>query len=344
MSEQVPAADNTPPLYSTREDWKDVTPIEQSDLANPLVPIFYPPDYKDAMDYFRGITAIGEHSERVLKLTEHIIRMNPAHYFVWQYRYDTLMELQSPLEEEMKLMDELALLHLKHYQVWHHRKLITLKLKKPGRELTFIAKVLAVDAKNYHTWAYRQWLLTYFDDDELWQFEMPFVNLMLDQDVRNNSAWHHRFFVIFDSGARTGDEDREAVLRKELSYVKEKISVAPNNLSAWNYLRGILDKAKRNYGTLREFVVPYTVTREEEKDEEEEEYDLDNPKPWASASLPCALAIEFLADIYMEYKEYDRAAELFTSLSEQHDTMRCRYWDHRVKEALAAKGNKSITV
>lgn len=31
-------------LYSQRPDWADVTPLEQSDLANPLVPIFYPPD------------------------------------------------------------------------------------------------------------------------------------------------------------------------------------------------------------------------------------------------------------------------------------------------------------
>jgi protein farnesyltransferase/geranylgeranyltransferase type-1 subunit alpha len=103
MSEQAPTADSKPPLYSTREDWKDVKPIEQTDQANPLVPIFYPPDCKprpsvneepnsmirlsipdkDAMDYFRGIATIGEHSERVLQLTEHIIRMNPAHYFVW---------------------------------------------------------------------------------------------------------------------------------------------------------------------------------------------------------------------------------------------------------------------
>jgi protein farnesyltransferase/geranylgeranyltransferase type-1 subunit alpha len=213
----------------------------------------------------------------------------------------------------MKLMDELALLHLKHYQVWHHRKLVTLKLKKPAKELTFIAKVLAIDAKNYHTWAYRQWLLTYFDDDELWQFEMPFVNLMLDQDIRNNSAWHHRFFVAFDSGVRTGDEDREAVLRKELSYTKEKISTVPNNLSSWNYLRGILDKVGQSYTTLKEFVIPYTLPRDLEKDEEEEEeeaYDLDNPKPWESAKLPCALAIEFLADIYMLEEDFDRAAEV----------------------------------
>lgn len=35
------------------------------------------------MDYFRAILQKEEYSERVLSLTEHIIRMNPAHYSVW---------------------------------------------------------------------------------------------------------------------------------------------------------------------------------------------------------------------------------------------------------------------
>lgn len=38
---------------------------------------------RDAMDHFRAITAAGERSERVLELTETIIRMNPAHYTIW---------------------------------------------------------------------------------------------------------------------------------------------------------------------------------------------------------------------------------------------------------------------
>lgn len=38
---------------------------------------------KDAMDYFRALSAAEEHSERGLELTETIIRMNPAHYTVW---------------------------------------------------------------------------------------------------------------------------------------------------------------------------------------------------------------------------------------------------------------------
>jgi protein farnesyltransferase/geranylgeranyltransferase type-1 subunit alpha len=38
---------------------------------------------RDAADYFRGIVKAGEMSERVLDLTEHIIRQNPAHYSAW---------------------------------------------------------------------------------------------------------------------------------------------------------------------------------------------------------------------------------------------------------------------
>lgn len=89
-------------LYGKREDWSDVVPIPQHDpSANPVAPIFYTESCmllrtsdseqssevqvqdKDATDYFRGIVKKGEMSERVLDLTETIIRMNPAHYSAW---------------------------------------------------------------------------------------------------------------------------------------------------------------------------------------------------------------------------------------------------------------------
>jgi hypothetical protein len=38
---------------------------------------------RDAMDYFRAVSAAEEYSERALELTETIIRQNPAHYTVW---------------------------------------------------------------------------------------------------------------------------------------------------------------------------------------------------------------------------------------------------------------------
>ena len=44
--------------------------------------VYYYKD-KDATNYFRGIVKVGEKSQRVLELTETIIRLNPAHYSAW---------------------------------------------------------------------------------------------------------------------------------------------------------------------------------------------------------------------------------------------------------------------
>lgn len=70
------------------------------------------------MDFFRAISASEEKSERALELTETIIRMNPAHYTVWQYRINVLLALGKDLEEELELMNEFARENLKSYQVW----------------------------------------------------------------------------------------------------------------------------------------------------------------------------------------------------------------------------------
>lgn len=136
-----------------------------------------------------------------------------------QYRHKTLIALNAPLDAELRLMDELALTYLKTYQVWHHRRLLVQHTNNPAPELAFIAIALRDDAKNYHTWSYRQWILAHFNDDALWRDELAFVQGMLVDDLRNNSAWHHRFFVVFQSGVRKGDEDRDAVVRRELACV-----------------------------------------------------------------------------------------------------------------------------
>lgn len=146
-----------------------------------------------------------------------------------QYRYQTLIALDASLDDELMLMDELAVAHLKTYQVWHHRRLLITRTRNPIPELKFIEKSLRVDAKNYHTWSYRQWLLAYFSDaetkweavgdEDLWEDEIPFVERLLKEDIRNNSAWHHRFFTVFQCGVRKGDEDRDLVIKQELTSV-----------------------------------------------------------------------------------------------------------------------------
>ena len=131
--------------------------------------------------------------------------------------------MNADLAAELHKMDDFAVAHMKTYQVWHHRRLLLTALRSldaAKTELAFIARVLQRDAKNYHTWSYRQWLLAHFNDEEpggLWAGERVWVEGLLEEDVRNNSAWHHRFFVVWASGVRSGDEDREAVCRRELA-------------------------------------------------------------------------------------------------------------------------------
>ncbi|KAI8972828.1 protein prenylyltransferase [Trametes punicea] len=325
-------------LFADDPEWADVVPIRQYENVNPIAPIFYSEEYKDATDYFRGIIKTGEMSPRVLKLTEKIIRMNPAHYTAWQHRYKTLIAIKADLEEELRLMDVIATQFMKTYQVWHHRRLLLTAINSVDvavLELDFLRDVLKLDTKNYHTWSYRQWILAHFNNEtRLWARERAYAEQLLDADVRNNSAWHHRFFVVFSSGVRLGDEDREQVLRRELSYAKEKIALAPNNLSVWNYLRGVLEFTDTPFETLTSFVEPYTASRRLASGEEV--LDLDNPLPSEKAELPCVAALEFMADIY-EKRAGDaiaKAVEIWRSLADERDVMRKKYWEYRIRDAL----------
>lgn len=79
--------------------------------------------------------------------------------------------------------------------------------------------------------------------------------------------------------------------------MKHAIATAPNNASAWNYLRGVLDHTHTPYSTLQLFVQPYTVPQLP-GETTDDVVDLENPLPSKGAQLPCTAAIEFLADIY----------------------------------------------
>lgn len=90
-------------------------------------------------------------------------------------------------------------------------------LNDPSREVAFTTLSLGFDAKNYHTWAYRQWALSHFYPDSItdaliWQAELEYVNELLESDVRNNSAWNHRWFTVFAREIPTS----EAVVKREI--------------------------------------------------------------------------------------------------------------------------------
>lgn len=89
--------------YSSSPTWASITPIplddgsnyyvspstegseavEQQQQITPLASIAYAPEYEEATSYLRAVMAEDEMSERALELTEHIIKLSPAHYTVW---------------------------------------------------------------------------------------------------------------------------------------------------------------------------------------------------------------------------------------------------------------------
>ncbi|CAG2059398.1 unnamed protein product, partial [Timema podura] len=73
----------------------------------------------------------------------------------------------------------------------HHRGVIVNWLQEPSQELQVTRMSLNQDAKNYHAWQHRQWVLRKFN---LFDNELAYVDTLLEEDIRNNSAWNHRYF------------------------------------------------------------------------------------------------------------------------------------------------------
>ncbi|KAI8630170.1 hypothetical protein F5Y19DRAFT_464058 [Xylariaceae sp. FL1651] len=320
--------------YANDPEWDDVVPIPQAEPENALAAIAYPDDYAEAMAYLRAVMAVKEHTPRCLRLTEHIVDMNPAHYTVWLYRFDIVKALNIPIPDELAWLNDVSLTHLKNYQIWHHRQLLmdlhypTLQSDESALtalahdESRFLTEILEKDTKNYHVWSYRQYLVRKLG---LWDSpdEMRSIQCMINDDVRNNSAWSHRFFLVFSNPAQSTPDSHAAehdpkvpagIIDREISYTEDKIRLAPQNQSPWNYLRGVLVKGGRPLGTVREFAESFVTDLGEGEEKEK---------------VRSSHALDLLADIYKEAGEKEKAALCLRRLGEKWDRIREGYWAYR---------------
>jgi len=297
-------------LFSKRPEWSDIEPIPQYDETKQrLVTINYDKEYSDAMDCFRAIVEKKEISERALELTEFIINYNPAHYYVWKYRQDILLQLNYDLKEELQKMEETTLETMKCYQIWHHRQVLVDALNDPCEEMDFLKIIFEYDAKNYHTWAYRQWLMVRFNLFD--KSELEYIDELLLEDIRNNSAWNQRMFFFVNRPEILLDVDAE----NEINYAIEKIKILPNNKCPWNYLKGIIklnEKTLLDYQNIEELCIQLK----------------DNDPS-------CIFPLNMLFEIYiMKYHKnptkeaYQMLLNLLEEL-ENRDFRRVNYWNHK---------------
>ena len=210
----------------------------------------------------------------------------------------------------------------------------------PAGESSFLALMLEKDAKNYHVWSYRQWLVRHFS---LWDSELPLIEAFLRDDVRNNSAWNHRWFLIFgrlmdpnkdsiikiarstkgqqDGGKGPGGSRSSSssslfqsidpsIIHREITYTQNAIRLAPQNPSPWNYLRGILTARGTGLNELAAFAEEFSDVEHEDE-------------------VRSTHALNFLADCYAERKEVERAGKALEILARRYDPIRRNYWNYR---------------
>lgn len=284
-----------------------------------------------AVSYLRAIMASEECTRRALRLTEHVISMNPAHYTVWLCRFKVLSVLAIPVPEEIEWLNAVSLANLKNYQIWHHRQLLMdyyhpqiesdpEAVKKLARaEAAFMKKMLEADTKNYHVWSYRQYVVRKLG---MWNLqELLATQNMIEEDVRNNSAWSHRFYLIFSDpkhatpalGPAAQDEGIPGdILDREIAYAQDKILLAPQNQAAWNYLKGAMTKGGRPLPTLKEFAGHFVTDLGEEGE-----------------AVKSSHALEVLADTYKEEGKTEQARLCLRRLWEKWDPVREGYWKWR---------------
>lgn len=279
--------------------------------------------------------AAKEYSPRCLRLTERIILLNPAHYTVWLYRFSIIQALNVSIPDEIEWLNDISFTYIKNYQIWNHRQHlidhyypaimtipnVVVALVKSERK--FLEQMLALDTKNYHVWSYRQYLVRKLG---MWGLaERQSVEAMIDDDVRNNSAWSHRFFLVFSDpsyttpGSHAGESDLRVpadVIDREIVYAEEKIKLAPQNQSPWNYLKGVLVKGGRKLGTVSQFVEQFVENLGGSEEIE---------KVYSSHAL------DILADIYKEAGEPEKADLALRRLGEKWDRIRRGYWEYRRK-------------
>lgn len=282
------------------------------------------------------------------------------------YRAKILASLEKDLNDELAWVNKVSLKHLKNYQIWyellkqtyifpvrrscsslseifrHHRQLLLSDRKcfptLPASEPDFLMQMFERDSKNYHVWTYRHWLVRHF---ELWdsQREVQDVETLIDQDVRNNSAWNHRWVLKFgprgdvDSGMpnptnETGNKGRlgvvdEDLVDEEVEYVKSKVVLAPENRSPWLYARALLRAAGRPLSELKGFASRFVL--QEVNDDGTESF-----------QVRSSLAVEWLADAFAEEAEKEdgnaNATKMLTLLKEKYDPIRKNYWDYRIQQ------------
>lgn len=321
------------------EVFADLTPVSLGDDGVAAID-YNSEDYFTSYGYFAAALQADERSERLLQLTATCLLMNPANYTVWHRRREcwryvwgqTPETLTTELETEFSFTASLGGSNPKNYQIWYHRRALLDEYLVSGdgklhmglwnTEIAYIDSVLTNDSKNYHAWSNRLWLLRKGCScieycpavvDNIGQLELEATAQYLEDDVRNNSAWNHRW-----SAHHVKQPQQQLPMEAantELSYVVQQIERDPHNESSWRYLVALVKE--QNDGAFIEQALGLIGSNT------------------TTSSFAQAATVDLLESQTEHPEGLRKAVKLCEDLSRETDAIRRSYWEARCRDLQA---------
>ena len=151
--------------------------------------------------------------------------------------------------EELRVSEGALRSSPKSYPSWYHRKWSVQRMIRTmgrdssevretlEREAELCAKLLELDDRNFHCWAYRRFIVEALG--RTMEEEMQYTLTKIEQNFSNYSAWHQRSAILDASGGADA-----ATLRKEFELASNAFYTEPEDQSAWMYHRWLVSRAR----------------------------------------------------------------------------------------------------
>ncbi|KAG8885882.1 Rab geranylgeranyltransferase [Tulasnella sp. 331] len=225
-------------------------------------------------------------SQEAFALTTQLLRSNPELYTVWNYRRDimtkglfptrTIKERNSLLASDLQLTLSALKQHPKVYWIWNHRRwCLDNTPNGPGdensddrygwkrsnwaHELAVVEKMLNADARNFHAWSYRRYVVASSPDPRSEMAELAYTTQKIESNFSNFSAWHQRSKILtslWDKGEMTAPKVKDG----EFELLQHAMYSDPNDQSIWLYHRWLVGAGddvavlKREIGIVEELL------------------------------------------------------------------------------------------
>ncbi|KDQ60631.1 hypothetical protein JAAARDRAFT_172668 [Jaapia argillacea MUCL 33604] len=206
-------------------------------------------------------------SKEAFDLATKLLHSNPEFYTIWNYRRNILIngifpsssveEINSILSSDLSLTTSALKAHPKVYWIWNHRRWC-LENVPPGpssptgeqtqgwrqknweREMYVVERMLDADARNFHAWNYRRYILSLFPTPPPPTQELKYTTHKIESNFSNFSAWHQRSKILPLIWEKEGKEREEEMRELEFDLVRNALYTDPNDQSAWLYHRWLI--------------------------------------------------------------------------------------------------------